>query len=136
MWQGRVSRRRPAFAGLWRGAVEARRSRSGTLANSSTQTFFLHLFVGVRLPVLGRRRFPAGSFAPVARLSAASNGAPFGLPRPVVGSQPGPALNAPLFPEVISLKAFALWYNSAFTKPARGLPALTSASLILENNPA
>jgi hypothetical protein len=31
--------------------------------------------------------------------------APSGLPRPVVGSQPGPALNAPLFPETISRSA-------------------------------
>ena len=30
---------------------------------------------------------------------------PSGLPRPVVGSQPGPALNAPLFPETISWNA-------------------------------
>ena len=30
---------------------------------------------------------------------------PSGLPRPVVGSQPGPALKAPLFPETISWNA-------------------------------
>ena len=52
---------------------------------------------------------------------------PSGLPRPVVGSQPGPALKAPLFPETISWNADGFWYSAAFTNPALDLPFCTNA---------
>ena len=47
--------------------------------------------------------FPAAVDAPRSAISLA----PMGEPRPVQASQPGPAENAPLFPETMSLNAEA-----------------------------
>ena len=58
------------------------------------------------------RRFLIAGFAaavPGVPASTLTSAVPIGEPRPVQASQPGPALNAPLLPTVMSLKAdFAL----------------------------
>jgi len=61
---------------------------------------------------------------------------PSGLPKPVVASQPGPALKEPLFPETMSRKAVGFWYRAGLTKPTRDFPFCTNAWLIRAKRPA